>query len=190
MFLLETIVLLLAVKHKNCFVGCVKGQIIIGNINSDQFEDNSSVVICLTDIVDVYCGIVKLIACIVNGPYPSEKITFLETCSWQALNRNNILLIIEKNGSQKTLEFDYESFNSFLYCFAKVILPCLGLNEKEKLLLHKIALLPTDSIVTLKDPQQCYLYCKKLDEGHQMDAYNLSTLIAHYCDILVVYKKY
>jgi hypothetical protein len=189
MFLLETFTLLLAVKHKNCFIGCVEGQIIFGKVNSRQFEDNYSVIINLTDIVDVYCGIIKLLSCTVNGPYPSEKINFLKTSSWQALSRNNIVLIIEKNKSQKTLEFDYESFNSLLFCFAKVLLPSLGLNEKEKLLLHKIISLPIDSIVMLKDPQKCFLYCNDLDNREKVDAFNLSTLISHYCDVLIVYKK-
>jgi len=185
MFSLESFTLLLAIKHLNCFVGCDNGQIILGSVASMKFDENCCVIISIKDIVDFYCGLIKLFSLIAAGPYPSDKVSFLDYYSWQALNRNHVILGIKRNDTQRTIEFDYESFNSLIFCFSKVLFVSLGLREKEKILLHQIAAMSPDTIISLKDPQQCSIFCKDLNT----DAFNLSVLVTHYLDIIIIYKK-
>jgi hypothetical protein len=188
MYFLQSFTLLLAVKHKNCFVGCGNGQILFGSVNTKQFEEKCCVVLYIPDIVDFYCALIKLFSLMASGPYPSNNVKFMKSYFWQALNRDNIILVIEKNGNRETIEFNYESFNSLLFCLSKVLFVCLGLRSQEKLLFNHIASLPTETILSLKDPLKCSNFCKDFKEI-EIEPYDLSILIVHYSDILIVYKK-
>jgi hypothetical protein len=188
MFLLQALTILLAVKHKNCFVGSRNGLILIGSVNLRQFEEKCCVVLNIEDIVDFYCALIKLFSYMASGPYPSNNVKFIDCYFWQALSRDNIILAIEKNGTRETLEFNYESFNSLMFCFSKVLFICLGLRSQEKLVFHHIASLPTETILSLKDPLKCLNICKELNEI-EIEPYDLSVLIVHYTDIIIVYKK-
>jgi len=187
---------LCCILGKNGLVFCAfVHQIIFGKTENNKFIKNESFYFDLNKICELFCAFFKLIKAFTNKNFQANG----KLCSndgyfykWKLQEENSEVVInlsIEYQ-EQTTLQLQLSicDFNDIILLVSHLLLPSLGLKDKEAMVIQTILTLDLDQILKLKNDKAVNAFLKTHEKQFDLsylESYNITLLISYHLDIIV-----